>query len=118
MCKKLMHAAAKYLETGTNLMHGIEACSEVLESVGLDLDDDIKHDCLCTRAGLYLKVCLLLFSSFQSCLAHDSTDHKILICRGSGKTMFTWPFEIATEHGILIPLPFKHIYTWQRRYYR
>ncbi|GJN08843.1 hypothetical protein PR202_ga26802 [Eleusine coracana subsp. coracana] len=55
MCKKLMQVAAKYLETETNLMHGIEACSEVLESVGLDIDDGIKHDCLCTRAGLYLK---------------------------------------------------------------
>ncbi|KAK3150701.1 hypothetical protein QOZ80_3AG0236560 [Eleusine coracana subsp. coracana] len=55
MCKKLMQVAAKYVETETNLMHGIEACSEVLESVGLDIDDGIKHDCLCTRAGLYLK---------------------------------------------------------------
>jgi WD and tetratricopeptide repeats protein 1 len=60
LCKKLVQAATKYLETGTNLMHGIEACSEVLESVGLDIDDYMKHDCLCTRAGLYLQVCLLL----------------------------------------------------------
>jgi WD and tetratricopeptide repeats protein 1 len=55
-----VQAATKYLETGTNLMRGIEACSEVLESVGLDIDDDMNHDCLCTRAGLYLQVCLLV----------------------------------------------------------
>ncbi|TVU48147.1 hypothetical protein EJB05_07773 [Eragrostis curvula] len=55
MCKKLMQVATKYLETGTNLMHGIEACTEVLESVGLDIDDNMRHNCLCTRAGLYLQ---------------------------------------------------------------
>ena len=70
MCKKLMQVATEHLETRINLMHGIEACSEVLESVGLGIDDNMKHDCLCTRAGLYLKVCLLLCSSFQSSFAH------------------------------------------------
>ncbi|XP_062216646.1 protein ALTERED SEED GERMINATION 2-like isoform X2 [Phragmites australis] len=55
MCRKLMQVAIKSLETSTNLMHGIEACSEVLESVRPDVDDDMRHDCFCTRAGLYLK---------------------------------------------------------------
>ncbi|XP_062210151.1 protein ALTERED SEED GERMINATION 2-like isoform X1 [Phragmites australis] len=55
MCKKFVEVATKCLEIGTNLMHGIGACSEVLESIGADVDDDMRHDCLCTRAGLYLK---------------------------------------------------------------
>ncbi|KAL6867261.1 hypothetical protein ACP4OV_015285 [Aristida adscensionis] len=55
MCSKFMQVATKSLETGANLMLGIEACSEVLESVGPDIDDGMIHDFLCTRAGLYLK---------------------------------------------------------------
>ncbi|PUZ42476.1 hypothetical protein GQ55_9G585700 [Panicum hallii var. hallii] len=55
MCRKFMQVATRSLEMGKNLMHGIDACSEVLESVGPDIDDNIRHDCLCTRAGLYLK---------------------------------------------------------------
>ncbi|KAL5210199.1 hypothetical protein ABZP36_005822 [Zizania latifolia] len=55
MCKKLMQDASKSLEMGTNLMHGVEACSTVLQAVEPDIDDNVKHDCLCTRAGLYLK---------------------------------------------------------------
>uniref|UniRef100_A0A0A9D2H6 WD and tetratricopeptide repeat protein, putative n=1 Tax=Arundo donax TaxID=35708 RepID=A0A0A9D2H6_ARUDO len=55
MCKKLMQVAKRCLEMDTNLMHRIEACSEVLESAGPDIDSDMRHDCLCTRAGLYLK---------------------------------------------------------------
>ncbi|KAL6649363.1 hypothetical protein ACP70R_013587 [Stipagrostis hirtigluma subsp. patula] len=55
MCKKFMQVATKSLETGASLMHGVEACSEALESVGPDIDDDMRHDFLCTRAGLYLK---------------------------------------------------------------
>jgi WD and tetratricopeptide repeat-containing protein 1 len=54
-----MHVATRSLEMGKNLMCGIDACSEVLESVGPDIDSNMIHDCLCTRAGLYLKVCLL-----------------------------------------------------------
>jgi len=55
MCRKFMQVATRSLELGKNLMHGIDACSEVLESVGPDIDDSMRHDCLCTRAGLYLK---------------------------------------------------------------
>lgn len=54
-----MHVATRSLEMGKNLMCGIDACNEVLESVGPDIDSNMIHDCLCTRAGLYLKVCLL-----------------------------------------------------------
>ncbi|KQK23224.1 hypothetical protein BRADI_1g72086v3 [Brachypodium distachyon] len=55
MLKKLMQAMIKSLETGTNLMHGIEACCQILEVMDSDIDDKMRHDCLCTRAGLYLK---------------------------------------------------------------
>ncbi|KAJ1298462.1 hypothetical protein BS78_01G455500 [Paspalum vaginatum] len=55
MCKKFMQIATCSLEIGNNLMRGIEACSEVLETVGPDIDDDTIHDFLCTRAALYLK---------------------------------------------------------------
>uniref|UniRef100_A0A0D9VQH6 Anaphase-promoting complex subunit 4 WD40 domain-containing protein n=1 Tax=Leersia perrieri TaxID=77586 RepID=A0A0D9VQH6_9ORYZ len=53
--KKLMQVATKSLEMGTDLMHGVEACSTVLPAVDPYIDDNMKHDCLCTRAGLYLK---------------------------------------------------------------
>uniref|UniRef100_A0ACD5WSS1 Uncharacterized protein n=2 Tax=Avena sativa TaxID=4498 RepID=A0ACD5WSS1_AVESA len=53
--KKLMQFVIKSLETGTNLMQGIEACSEILDAMESDIDDSLMHDCLCTRAGLYLK---------------------------------------------------------------
>ncbi|KAF8776119.1 hypothetical protein HU200_003804 [Digitaria exilis] len=55
LCSKFMQIATSSLETGKNLMCGIEACTEVLESVGPDIDGNTRHDCLCTRAGLYLK---------------------------------------------------------------
>ncbi|XP_020400929.1 DDB1- and CUL4-associated factor 8 isoform X2 [Zea mays] len=55
MCKKFMQVATRSLEIGKNLMHGIEACSEVLESTEPDIDDDMRHGFLCTRAALYLK---------------------------------------------------------------
>jgi WD and tetratricopeptide repeat-containing protein 1 len=61
--KKLMQFAIKSLESGTNLMHGIEACCEILEAMESDIDDSFIYDCLCTRAGLYLKVRLHLFIS-------------------------------------------------------
>jgi WD and tetratricopeptide repeat-containing protein 1 len=44
-------------------MHGIEACCEILEAMESDIDDSFIYDCLCTRAGLYLKVRLHLFIS-------------------------------------------------------
>lgn len=65
MLKKLMQVVIISLETGTNLMHGIEACCEILEAMESDIDDSTRHDCLCTRAGLYLKVCYHLFISYQ-----------------------------------------------------
>lgn len=55
MCKKFMQIATTSLEAGSNLMRGIEACSEVLEAMGPDIGDDTMHDLLCTRAALYLK---------------------------------------------------------------
>lgn len=58
MLKKVL---IKSLETGTNLMHGIEACCEILEAMESDIDDSLMYEVLCTRAGLYLKVCLYLF---------------------------------------------------------
>jgi len=118
MCRKFMQVATRSMEMGKNLMHGIDACSEVLESVGPDIDDSMRHDCLCTRAGLYLKVCLLYWSPVKLLLHNTYRDHKILIYRGSGKMMFTWQFGIATERGILIAHPIKHTYICQRHYYR
>jgi WD and tetratricopeptide repeats protein 1 len=77
MCKKFMQVATRSLETGKNLMLGIEACSEVLESMEPDIDDDTRHEFLCTRAALYLKVCLLPLS-FVGALFHIKIrDHRI-----------------------------------------
>lgn len=55
MCKKLMQAAAKTLEEGSNIFHGIEMCNEVLHGKGPDVGPAMLHDCLCIRAALLLK---------------------------------------------------------------
>ncbi|KAK8971352.1 hypothetical protein KSP40_PGU010050 [Platanthera guangdongensis] len=55
MCKKLMQAAAKTLEEGSNIFHGIEMCNEVLHGKGPDVGPAMRHDCLCIRAALLLK---------------------------------------------------------------
>ena len=65
MLKKLMQVVTKSRETGINLMLGIEACCEILDAMESDIDDSLMYDCLCTRAGLYLKVCLHLFIVHQ-----------------------------------------------------
>jgi len=77
MCKKFMQVATRSLETGKNLMRGIEACSEVLESIKPDIDDDMRHEFLCTRAALYLKVCLLSLSFVRALFHIKSRDHRI-----------------------------------------
>ncbi|XP_021604371.1 protein ALTERED SEED GERMINATION 2 isoform X2 [Manihot esculenta] len=53
-CRKLVQIAEKCLE-GSNYYEGIEACNEVLDRYGHDIGPAIRHDCLCTRAGLLLK---------------------------------------------------------------
>ncbi|XP_058096987.1 protein ALTERED SEED GERMINATION 2 isoform X2 [Magnolia sinica] len=51
---ELVQAAEKSLE-GPNYSYGIEACSEVLDGNGPEIGTKLKHDCLCTRAALFLK---------------------------------------------------------------
>jgi hypothetical protein len=118
MCKKFMQVATRSLEIGKNLMHGIEACSEVLESTEPDIDDDMRHGFLCTRAALYLKVCLLSLSFVRALFHIKSRDHRILTYRGSGKMMFTWRFGIVIERGRLMPHHIKRTYIWLRHYCR
>uniref|UniRef100_A0A2P2M8B7 WD and tetratricopeptide repeats protein 1 isoform X3 n=1 Tax=Rhizophora mucronata TaxID=61149 RepID=A0A2P2M8B7_RHIMU len=54
-CKQLVKLAEKCLEEGGNYFYGIEACNEVLDSHGRDIDFMLRHECLCTRAALLLK---------------------------------------------------------------
>ncbi|KAJ9146499.1 hypothetical protein P3X46_028758 [Hevea brasiliensis] len=54
-CRKLVQIAEKCLEGGSNYYDGIEACNEVLDQHCHDIGLAIRHDCLCTRAGLLLK---------------------------------------------------------------
>lgn len=58
-CRKLIEIADKSLEEGTEYFYGIEACNEVLDGYGCDIGPTLKHDCLCTRAALLLKVLLI-----------------------------------------------------------
>lgn len=53
--KKLLDFAEKCLKEGTEYYYGIEACNEVLDG-GYRIDSQLKHDFLCTRAALLLKV--------------------------------------------------------------
>lgn len=52
----LIEIAKNYLEEGTSSFYGIEACNEVLEGHGSDVDPTLKHECLCIRAALLLEV--------------------------------------------------------------
>ncbi|XP_021740316.1 WD and tetratricopeptide repeats protein 1-like isoform X2 [Chenopodium quinoa] len=53
-CKKLMEIAKTCLEEGAKYYYGIEACNEVLDG-GYKIDRQLRHDCLCTRAALFLQ---------------------------------------------------------------
>ncbi|KAI0495878.1 hypothetical protein KFK09_022185 [Dendrobium nobile] len=55
MCKMLVQEAAKTLEEGSNVFHGIEMCNEVLHGKGPDVGPAMRHECLCIRAALLLK---------------------------------------------------------------
>ncbi|KAG0485173.1 hypothetical protein HPP92_009252 [Vanilla planifolia] len=52
-CKRLMLAAAKTLEEGWDVCHGIEMCNEVLHGKGPAVDPSLQHECLCIRKQLY-----------------------------------------------------------------
>ena len=47
--------ARRSLDEG-NYFYGIEACNEVLDGYYGDIGSTLKHDYLCTRAALLLKV--------------------------------------------------------------
>jgi len=62
------------LDNGTPY-YGIEACNDVLDGYSHIIGSALKHECLCTRAALLIKVIIIiivvifglgiLFSSFQ-----------------------------------------------------
>lgn len=53
-CYELIQAAKKSLD-GSDYLYGIEACNEVLGGRGQEVGAALKHECLCTRAALFLK---------------------------------------------------------------
>lgn len=55
-CRKLVQIAEKSLEEGTCYFYGIEACNEVLDGHGRVIGPTLRHECLCIRAALLLKV--------------------------------------------------------------
>lgn len=55
-CRKLVQFAERCLKEGTDYFYGIEACNEVLDGHPHEIGPTLKHDCLCTRAALLLKV--------------------------------------------------------------
>jgi hypothetical protein len=55
-CRKLVQIAEKALEEGTCYFYGIEACNEVLDGHGRVIGPALRHECLCIRAALLLKV--------------------------------------------------------------
>ncbi|KAL5982354.1 hypothetical protein ACLOJK_016425 [Asimina triloba] len=54
-CYELVQAAENSLE-GPDYFYGIEACNEVLDGNGSIIGTKLRHDCLCTRATLFLKL--------------------------------------------------------------
>ncbi|KAK1286993.1 hypothetical protein QJS10_CPB19g01541 [Acorus calamus] len=55
MYHKLVQVGEKSLKEASAYMYGIEACCEVLDGKGPEIGDALKHECLCTRAALFLK---------------------------------------------------------------
>ncbi|OVA01813.1 WD40 repeat [Macleaya cordata] len=53
-CKELIQAAEISLEV-TNYHYGIEACNDVLDGNVPDIGPQLRHECLCIRAALFLK---------------------------------------------------------------
>lgn len=58
--RNLVQAAARILEEGSNIYYGIEACNEVIDGKGPEVGHSVRHECLCIRAALLLKVHLKL----------------------------------------------------------
>ncbi|KAF5955347.1 hypothetical protein HYC85_008203 [Camellia sinensis] len=54
-CRKLVQIAEKSLMDNTHYFHGIEACNEVLDAHGHEIEPVLMHECLCIRAALFLK---------------------------------------------------------------
>lgn len=100
-CRKLIKYAKKSLEEGTPY-YGIDACNEVLNGYSHIIGRALKHECLCTRATLLLKVLnitklgliILFFLSVHFILFQFCSIEHLLECpplsRGSGKTMLIW----------------------------
>jgi len=58
-CRKLIKYAKKSLDNGTPY-YGIEACNEVLNGYSHIIGSALKHECLCTRAALLIKVIIII----------------------------------------------------------
>ncbi|KAL0736142.1 hypothetical protein Bca4012_012352 [Brassica carinata] len=54
-CTELAEIAKRSLEEGTDIFYAIEAANEVLDAHSNDIDSALRHECLCTRAALFLK---------------------------------------------------------------
>ncbi|XP_010541567.1 PREDICTED: WD repeat protein iqw1-like isoform X2 [Tarenaya hassleriana] len=55
MCRELVEMAIRSLEEGADIYYAIEACNEVLDGYPDEIESELKHECLCTRAALLLK---------------------------------------------------------------
>lgn len=63
-CQKLLEIAQRSLQEGQSYFHGIEACNEVLDGYGCDIEPALKHEILCTRSALLLKVSFYIVTWF------------------------------------------------------
>lgn len=95
-CRMLVEIARNLLEEGNNPYYGIEACSEVLDGRVSGIGPMLRHECLCIRAALLLKVPWKLFCvrcRYLSFLRMNKflMSHLLLFYSGSGKMMSIWP---------------------------
>ncbi|XP_058091175.1 protein ALTERED SEED GERMINATION 2-like isoform X2 [Magnolia sinica] len=93
---ELVQAAEKSLE-GPNYSYGIEACSEVLDGNGPEIGTKLKHDCLSTRAALFLKLITLV-----KLLQRSSTQASKSLVHGEEMINYVDILEMEQCRGIVV----------------
>lgn len=122
-----MQFATKCLDNlsdySSDYLYGIDACNEVLDGKGPDIGSSLRHDCLCIRAALLLKVGLhkvvIFFFSLNLRWVVDLNDRCIWnLVRENGRMMHTWLLGTVTVLACWMLLHSEHIFIWPRLFFR
>ncbi|XP_073143656.1 protein ALTERED SEED GERMINATION 2 isoform X4 [Henckelia pumila] len=91
-CRELIQIADRALKGESDYYYGIEACHEVLDFLGHEMEPTIMLECLCIRASLLLKrrwkndVHMAIRDCYQA-RKIDPSSVRALICMAEGLTM-------------------------------